>query len=83
MIVRYYAWLREKLSRSEDEVSPPTSIVTVADLLAWLAQGDVQLSEAVRDRKAIRVALDNKIVPLATKLNGAAVIALFPPMTGG
>ena len=83
MIIRYYAWLREKLARSEDDVSPPKQVVTVADLLAWLGQRDSVLGEAVKDLRALRVALDDKIVPFTTNLGAASVVALFPPMTGG
>jgi molybdopterin synthase sulfur carrier subunit len=31
----------------------------------------------------VRAAIDTKIVPHEAPLNGAKVVALFPPMTGG
>jgi molybdopterin synthase sulfur carrier subunit len=36
MKVLYFAWLRERLNRGEEEVSPPPGVVTVADLIDWL-----------------------------------------------
>src|SRR5690606_24392615 len=40
MKILYFAWLRERLNRGEEEVSPPPEIVTIADLIAWLRAND-------------------------------------------
>lgn len=83
MKVLYFAWLRERLNRGEDEVTPPSEVATVADLLDWLGQRDEAAALAFENRKVIRAALDEEIVPLDTPLDGAQTVALFPPMTGG
>lgn len=83
MKVLYFAWLRERLNRGSEELSPPADVVTVADLIDWLAARDEAAALAFADRKAIRAALDEDIVPLDTPLGGAKTVALFPPMTGG
>jgi molybdopterin synthase sulfur carrier subunit len=36
MKLLYFAWLRERVGLGEEEVTPPSSVVTVADLIAWL-----------------------------------------------
>jgi molybdopterin synthase sulfur carrier subunit len=79
----YFAWIRERLNRSGDEVDPPADVVTVSDLLDWLADGDEGFALLLEDRKAIRVARDEELVDHDAPIAGAGTIALFPPMTGG
>jgi molybdopterin synthase sulfur carrier subunit len=84
MKVLYFAWLRERLNRSEEEVSPPADVVTSADLLAWLAARDETFAYAMAGKPNIfKVSLDARIRPLDTPIAGASVIAILPPMTGG
>ena len=40
MKILYFAWLRERLDRGEEEVSPPAEVTTVGDLIAWLRAND-------------------------------------------
>jgi molybdopterin synthase sulfur carrier subunit len=83
MKVLYFAWLRERLNRGEEEIDPPASVVTVSDLIAWLRSRDAVADDAMSKPELVKAALDSKIVDHATPLNGAKVVALFPPMTGG
>ncbi len=83
MKILYFAWLRERLNRGEEEVSPPPEVTTVADLIDWLANRDEAFAHAVEKRALIRAAVDAKLVPHSASITGARVIALFPPMTGG
>ena len=83
MKILYFAWLRERLNRGEEEVSPPPEVTTVADLIDWLANRDEVFAHAVEKRALIRAAVDAKLVPHSASITGASVIALFPPMTGG
>ena len=83
MKVMYFAWLRERLNRGEEEVDPPETVKTVADLIAWLVASDEGTELAFGNTKIIRAAIDAQIVGHDTPLGGAKVVALFPPMTGG
>ncbi len=83
MRLLYFAWLRERLNRSEEEVSPPASVVTVEDLIDWLAGREDGGSEAFGKRTLIRAAIDARVANPKAPIAGASVIALFPPMTGG
>lgn len=83
MKVLYFAWLRERLDRGEEEVSPPSHVETIADLIAWLRGKDEAAELAMQRPEIIRAAIDAKLVPHSTPIAGAKVIALFPPMTGG
>lgn len=83
MKILYFAWLRERLNRSEEEVSPPAEVATVANLIDWLASRDEAFAHAVEKRALIKAAVDAKLVPHTTSIIGASLVALFPPMTGG
>ena len=83
MKVRYFAWLRERLNRGEEDVSPPPEVLTVGDLIQWLRSRDEAAELAMQKPNLIKAALDTEIVPHSALIANAKVIALFPPMTGG
>lgn len=83
MKIRYFAWLRERLNRGEEDISPPPDVVTVGDLIQWLRDRDEAADLAMQKPNLIKAALDTEIVPHSTPIANAKVIALFPPMTGG
>ena len=83
MKIRYFAWLRERLNRSEEEVTPPADVVTVRDLIFWLRARDDAADLALAKPELVKAALDARIVNHDAPLSGASVVALFPPMTGG
>lgn len=83
MKILYFAMLRERLNRAEEDVSPPSDVRTVADLIAWLRRREEAADVAMARPEIIGAAIDAKKVPHSAPIAGAAVVALFPPMTGG
>lgn len=83
MRVLYFAWLRERLGRDYDDIAPPASVKTIADLIDFLAQADEGFALATANRDLIRAALDDDLVDHLAPLGAARTVALFPPMTGG
>ena len=83
MKVLYFAWLRERLNRGEEEIAPPPEVATIADLIGWLRARDEAADLAMQRPEIIKAAIDAKIVPHTALIAGAKVVALFPPMTGG
>ena len=83
MKILYFAWLRERLNRGEEDVSLPADVQTVADLIDWLATRDEAFALAVEKRSLIRAAVDARLARPDTSISGAQTVALFPPMTGG
>jgi len=81
--ILYFAWLRERLNKDSEEVTPPPDVETVGDLIGWLKANDEGAALAMANTKIIRAALDARIVGHDAPLAGARVVALFPPMTGG
>ncbi len=83
MKILYFAWLRERLDRGEEDVSPPPEVRTIADLIGWLRANDEAADLAMAKPEIIRAAIDARIVPHSAAIAGAKIVALFPPMTGG
>ena len=83
MKVKYFAWVRERVGKSEETIEPPPSVQTIEDLIAWLAQRGETYAHAFETPRVIRAAIDHTHVRPETVISGAREIALFPPMTGG
>jgi molybdopterin synthase sulfur carrier subunit len=79
----YFAWVRERVGKAEEEVSLPASVSTVGELMRWLAGRGEEYAHAFENPKVIRAALDRNHVRPETPIAGAREIAFFPPMTGG
>jgi len=83
MKLLYFAWVRERMGRAEEEVAVPPQLATVRDLIGWLADRDDGGRLAFTDPRVIRAAADHEHVPLDHPLAGVRELALFPPVTGG
>ena len=79
----YFAWVRERIGKAEEEIVPPPSSTTVAELMRWLGGAARNTRMRSRIRKSIRAAIDKSHVRPDTAIAGAREIAFFPPMTGG
>jgi sulfur-carrier protein len=81
--VRYFAWVRERVGKPEEDIDPPAGIGTVAELMGWLSRRGEEYAYAFENPKVIRAAIDRTHVRADTAIAGAHEIAFFPPMTGG
>lgn len=79
----YFAGVREAIGRSAESVSPPPEVISIADLVAWLASRGGGYAEAFADPDRIRAALGDQFAEPHQPIAGAREIALFPPVTGG
>lgn len=83
MKLLYFAWVRERVGKAEEQIDPPVGVATVGELMAWLARRDEQYAYAFENLKVIRAAIDRNHVRVDAAIAGASEIAFFPPMTGG
>ncbi|WP_277979730.1 molybdopterin converting factor subunit 1 [Sphingomonas phyllosphaerae] len=83
MRLLYFAWVRERVGVGEEEVTPPPSVTTVAELVAWLAAASERHAAAFAQPARLRAAVDQAFVPLEASIAGAREVAIFPPVTGG
>ena len=81
--IRYFAWVRERLGKTGEDIEVPVGVATVSDLMTWLAKRGEEYAHAFDNPKVIRAAIDRTHVRPETAIAGAKEIAFFPPMTGG
>ena len=79
----YFAWVRERVGKAEEEIVPPAGVKTVADLMRWLGERGEEYAHAFENPTVIRAAIDRAHVRADAAILGAREIAFFPPMTGG
>jgi molybdopterin synthase sulfur carrier subunit len=79
----YFAWVRERIGKPEEEIELPASVVTARDLLHHLKTLGEEYENALQYPEVIRVAVNQEHVEHSEKIAGAREIGIFPPMTGG
>ena len=83
MKLRYFAWVRERIGKAEEDIELPPGLGSIADLMNWLAQRGEEYAYAFENPGVIRAAIDRTHVRSEAAIAGAREIAFFPPMTGG
>jgi sulfur-carrier protein len=79
----YFAWVRERIGKAEEEVELPGTVATIDDLVRWLKGRGEEYAYAFEHDKVVRAAIDRRHARPDTAVAGAREIAFFPPMTGG
>lgn len=79
----YFAWLKAKIGHAEEEIAPPAEVTTVAALLDWLHARGGGYAEALGDRAAVRVAVNQEYAKPSDPVKPGDEVAFFPPVTGG
>ncbi len=83
MKLLYFAWVRERIGRTDEEIEPPPGVSTIGELMTWLSSRGEEYAHAFADPRVIRAAMDRTHVKPEATIAGAREIAFFPPMTGG
>lgn len=83
MKILYFAWVRERVGKAEEELDPPGSVGTVGELAAFLAARGEGYADAFAHPEVVRAAIDKAHVKPDAPIAGAREVAFFPPMTGG
>ncbi len=84
MKILYFAWIRERVGISQEEIDLPNDVKTVEGFLIWLKTRGEEFDYALENTSAVRVALDREhCSDFSQPLADIREIALFPPMTGG
>ena len=83
MKVLYFAWVRQKIGRSEDTVQHAPELRTVGDLAALLHCRGGGYGEAFGDMSRLRAAVNHVHAGLDAPIASGDEVAFFPPVTGG
>jgi molybdopterin synthase sulfur carrier subunit len=81
--LRYFAWVRERVGKPEEEIEVPAGVTTVSGLMEWLATRGEEYAHAFDNPRVIRAAIDRTHVTPEAAIQDAREIAFFPPMSGG
>jgi sulfur-carrier protein len=83
MKIVYFAWLRERVGKPEEEREIPAQVHTIAELISYLQEQGEEYAYAFEKPSLIRAAINRKHVKPDALIVGAAEVAFFPPVTGG
>ena len=83
MKLLYFAWVRQKIGVSEEELPVPASVTSVSALIDFLKARGAGYEAAFRDLKALRVAVNQRHSGFDAAIGPDDEIAFFPPVTGG
>jgi molybdopterin converting factor subunit 1 len=81
VILLYFAWVRQKIGKSEEQMAPAAS--DVAGLIAHLKSLGPNYADAFADLSRIRVAVNQHHAGLDAPIGPDDEVAFFPPVTGG
>ena len=79
----YFAWVRERIGKPEEEVDAARRRRDGRRPAGWLKARGEEYEHALQHPEVIRVAINQEHVDHREPIAGAREIALFPPMTGG
>lgn len=83
MKLLYFAWLRERIGVSSEELSLPDTVRTVEDLVTHLISRGPGYASAFCEPAAVKVAINQDFAKVADAVSDTDEVAFFPPVTGG
>lgn len=83
MKLLYFAWVRQKIGRSEEELSVPASITTVSALVDHLRRRGPGYEAAFARPELLRCAVNQEHARFDARVGPNDEVAFFPPVTGG
>ncbi len=81
--VLYFAWLRERIGVSQEDVPLPDGVGTVSDLVNHLGKRGGGYASAFQNGRTIRCAVNQEFAEPSARLSAGDEVAFFPPVTGG
>ena len=79
----YFAWVRQKIGKAEEEFALPNNVSNVRELIANLVDRGPGYAAALGNSESIRCAINQEHKPFDSLIKDTDEIAFFPPVTGG
>ncbi|HEY1836025.1 MAG TPA: molybdopterin converting factor subunit 1 [Rhizomicrobium sp.] len=83
MTVLYFAWVRQKIGRGEEQIALPKTVRTVGELAQHLRALGGGYADAFADMARLRAAVNQDHVGFDAPVTADDEVAFFPPVTGG
>ena len=81
--VKYFASLRERMSRGEDLIEVSGDQLTLADVLARLTLPDGQTLQQLSLAETMMLSVNHEMADIDHVVKDGDEIGIFPPVTGG
>jgi sulfur-carrier protein len=79
----YFAWVRQKVGISEEQIELPAGVATVQDLIVHLRARGGGYADVFAQPTRLRAAVDQAHVSFDAPISEATEVGFFPPVTGG
>ena len=83
MIIKYFSWIKEHIGKSEEQITIPSYITNVDQLINYLNEKDSKYNLLFEKKELIKIAVNKTYSSFDTKVSNSDEIAFFPPVTGG
>ena len=83
MIIKYFSWIKEHIGKSEEQITIPSDITNVDQLINYLNEKDSKYNLLFEKKELIKIAVNKTYSSFDTKVSNIDEIAFFPPVTGG
>ena len=79
----YFAWVKERMGRSDESIPIPPGVACLADLAGYLQARDEYGARAFSQPGLVRAAVNQDFATPETPIKDGDEVAFFPPVTGG
>ena len=83
MVIKYFSWIKEQIGKSEEQITIPSDITNVNQLINYLNEKDTKYSLIFEKKELIKIAVNKTYSSFDAKISNEDEIAFFPPVTGG
>ena len=83
MVIKYFSWIKEHIGKSEEQITIPSDITNVDQLINYLNEKDSKYNLLFEKKELIKIAVNKTYSSFDTKVSNNDEIAFFPPVTGG
>ena len=83
MKVLYFAWVRQKIGKSEQQINLPEGVTTAGELAGYLQSLSPGHQQALDDLDSLCVAVNLVFSKWDAPISNDDEVAFFPPVTGG
>ena len=83
MVIKYFSWIKEHIGKSEEQITIPSDIINVDQLINYLNERDTKYNLLFEKKELIKIAVNKTYCSVETKISNNDEIAFFPPVTGG
>ncbi len=83
MKILYFAWLRERVGRGQEDIELPAGVTNLGELIVHLTALSPGHASAFAQGKLVRAAVNQVFADPSTPVAASDEVAFFPPVTGG